>query len=434
MGESLLPVSQANRWPRFPGMDEPLDPTTKKGLIAAGIAVVIASVVWIVISNEKADMKAKQDAAAKLVSDFLGELERVEKEENASAETMTAAITLIDTQPNRWKGEVSEPHVLRIKAKLTARLDKKKAKGEFDAVFTAAKATVDAIAATPSEQLIATKQKLTDIEIGSEIWDPAYPAQIKEMKSKIDNVLVTKMRDEAKAFAAVSGSSPRQAIAKYAAAEDYVRKAVEDAKRANNKPDELAYTETFKSLLVEADEFYNKVMTPEFIETIPWKDLLGGDMASRWSKSTNVPGFACRVENGILTISPPDAGSKLQGVAAILDQQSDTLRNFVLEMEFSVEGIATMFFHVAPPPGSPDNRQSESFDLSSKDGGVKAGDKYQFRCRYVGSQIRIEFPDQDITPWEPNPSWSKRRKGGIAFLIPEGTRLRVTKMKIRELR
>lgn len=416
-------------------MDEPLDATTKKGLIAAGVMVIIAIVVWVVIKNKKDEENAKIQAVVNMVEGFKKELEKVEADENASEETIKAALAAIEANPEKWKDHTSEPHVLRIKSKLTGRLDKIKAKKDFMDAFTAAKTAVDATATTASDVLIATRQKLTDIEVGADVWDPAYPEQIKAMKSKIDHVLVSKMRDEAKAFAAASGGSPRQAIAKYAAAEDYVRKAVEEAKRTGNKPDEATYTDTYKALLQEADEFYNKVMTADFMESIPWKDLLGGEMASRWSKSTNVPGFACRVENGILTISPPDNGSKLQGVAAILDQQNDNLRNFVLDMEFSVEGVATMFFHVAPPPGSPDNRQSESFDLSSKDGGVKSGDKYNLVCKYIGSQILIHFPNNDdLAKWEPNPSWSKRRKGGIAFLIPEGTRLRVTRMRIKELR
>src|SRR5690242_7161835 len=53
-----------------PRGDEALDPTTKKGLIAAGVMVVIASVVWIVIHNKQAKEEGDRLAVVKMVQDF----------------------------------------------------------------------------------------------------------------------------------------------------------------------------------------------------------------------------------------------------------------------------------------------------------------------------------------------------------------------------
>jgi hypothetical protein len=244
------------------------------------------------------------------------------------------------------------------------------------------------------------------------------------------------MREEAKTFVAASSTTPRQGLAKYATAEDYVRKAIEDAKKSNNKADDAAYTEIYKGLLQDSDEYSQKVITPEFIESIPWKDLLGGEMATKWSTVPNVPGFSRRVENGTLTVSPPDPGGKLLGIVGILDQPTDNLRHFALDMDFTCEGSVTTYFHVAPPPGSPSNLQSETYELSAKDGGLKSGAKYNLVASYIGSNLVVQVTgnDDSISPYRPDPRWSMRRKGGIAFVIPEGARLRVTKMRIKELR
>jgi hypothetical protein len=161
-------------------------------------------------------------------------------------------------------------------------------------------------------------------------------------------------------------------------------------------------------------------------------------MAARWSKSSGIPGFACRIENGVLTVSPPDPGSRMQGVVGILDQRTDDLRHFQLDMEFAVEGTVTMFFHVAPAPQNPDNRQSHAFDLVAKNGALHANRKYQMFADSIGSALELAFPpigdEEPIAAWSPDPSWAKLRRGGIAFLVPEGARLVVTRMRIKDLR
>jgi hypothetical protein len=244
--------------------------------------------------------------------------------------------------------------------------------------------------------------------------------------------------NEAETVPAPSSMSPREGLAKYAQEEDRVRKALLDAKRAKNKADETEYTASYKALIAESDEYAHRVLTPEFIASVPWTDLLSGEMATRWSKSSSVPGFSCRIENGVMTVTPPDAGTKQQGVAGIFDQRTDDLRNFELDMEFAVEGTVTMFFHVSPAPQNPDNRQSHTFDLVAKDGALKPDRKYHMVAEFIGGALTIAFPpigDQEpIATWSPDPSWVKLRRGGIAFLVPEGARLTVTRMRIKDLR
>ena len=285
-----------------------------------------------------------------------------------------------------------------------------------------------------SDELRNARQMLTDLgQTDTAQFGADYPDRIKGMKATIDDVLVSKLRTEAKDLAVAAGTTPSQGLANYAEAEDYVRKALLNAKQAKSVNYDR-YQETFQQLLVESDEYSKRVITKELIESIPWKDLLSGDMAGKWSRTVTVPGFGCRVENGVLTVTPPDAGTRQLGVCGILDQKNDNLRHFMLDMEFSVDGVATMFSHVSPPPQNPDNRQSETFDLSSKEGGLTPNVRYSLVATYIGSDLAVSLPETGIARWENSPSWVKLRRGGIAFLIPEGTRLKVTRMRIRDLR
>jgi len=253
-----------------------------------------------------------------------------------------------------------------------------------------------------------------------------------------DGRFVVKTREEATAFAALPTTTPHEGLAKYADAEDYVRGALVSAHKAKNKADDDSFTATYKALLAESDAYTAQVVTPDFIASVPWTDALAPEMASRWSKSASVPGFACRIESGVLTINPPDPGSKQQGVVGIFDQKQDNLRHFILDMEFSVEGMVTVFFHVSPAPENPDNRQSHAYDLVAGKNALVAGRTYRLVATYVGSDLVFEFPDSKdgdaIATWRADPSWVKLRRGGIAFIVPEGARLKVTRMRIKDLR
>jgi hypothetical protein len=267
---------------------------------------------------------------------------------------------------------------------------------------------------------------------------PAAPPTVVPEAPGIDAPPVAKSPGEANAPAAPSSAAVHEGLAKYAEEEDRVRKALLDAKRARNTADVETLTAKYKALISESDEYARRVVTPEFIASIPWTDLLSDEMAARWSKSTSVPGFALRIEHGVLTTTSPEPGCKMQAVAAILDQRQDDLRNFELDMEFEVEGTVTMFFHVSPAPQNPDNRQSHAFDLVAKDGALKPNRKYQMSANLIGSALTLDFPpigdEEPIASWSPDPSWVKLRKGGIAFLVPEGARLKITRMRIKILR
>jgi hypothetical protein len=414
---------------------EALDPTTKKGLIAAGVLVIIGAAVWIVIGNKKQAVKEAEEAVVAMVQGFKGDIEKVVKNDSATEAEIQAAIDRIDHEPEKYVNHSTDGDIKTMRSRLVGKLDDLKRRKDFMEQFAKVEEIVKNIAAKSSDEIRGASQILTDLEATDTArYGPQYPEQIKTMKATIYNALVGKLRDEAKAFAAASGTTPRQGLAKYAEAEDFIRKAMLDAKQAKS-PNFEPYQELYKNLLAESDEYSKRVINKEFMESIPWKDLLSGEMASKWSKTTTIAGFACRVENGILTISPPDPGTKQQGVAGILDQKNDNLRHFMLDMEFAVDGLATMFVHVSPPPQNPDNRQSETYDLSSKEGGLKANEKYDMVCTSIGSDLAIWFPKNDeLQRYENSPTWTKLRRGGIAFLIPEGTRLRITRLRIRELR
>jgi hypothetical protein len=354
-----------------------VDATTKRAFVVAGVLAAVGAGIALYMRHTYPVCRLVRTDVVMTVQDFKRDIEAVMNDEHADAAAIEAALERIDHEQDKWKDFSTETEIVAARSALLDRL-----------------------------------------------------TRLEQIHRKDDRVPVAKIRDDAKAFAALPSTTPHQGLAKYAETEDYVRKAMIDAKKAKNTADENSYTATYKALLAESDEYAHRVITPEFIESVPWTDLLSGEMATRWSKSTTASGPSCRIENGVMTLTA--------GVTGILDQNQDNLRHFVLDMEFAVEGVVTMFFHVSPAPENPDERQSYMFDLVGGKRGCEPGRTYKMTVTALGSDlvVHIEEP-KDVNGggvWSPDPSWAKLRKGGIAFLVPEGARLKVTRMRIKDLR
>jgi len=417
----------ADRGPLF-------DATTKRAFIVAGVLAIIGVGALLKFGRRTESYGPGGNNAVEVIRHFKAAIEAVVNDEHASAAAVQAAIERIDKEPDKWKDRSTEADIVAARARLVGMLPKQVCFRPVPSEWI--ESAGNAIANwefRTTHELLDTKARLSQLALDSAALDDSQIATVKELSVKLDRVLVTKFREEAATYAAQPTTTPHQGLAEYAEAEDYVIKALYNAKKTKNKADEDSYTATYKALLAESDAYATRVVTPEFIAGIPWKDLLSGDLADRWSKSGSIPGFKVRIENGVLTVDPPEPGCKQQGVLGIFDQKTDNLRHFVLDMEFAVEGTVTMFFHVSPAPAMPDNRQSMTYDLVGGKEGLEPGRKYAMEATFIGSDLTIRFPDSGEM-WSADPSWVKLRKGGIAFLVPEGARLKITRMRIKELR
>jgi hypothetical protein len=294
----------------------------------------------------------------------------------------------------------------------------------------------------PSAAATAAIQPSEPPQVAPQPMPPGPPTLVVD---RIQRVPIDKVIDEAESLVASLATDAHSGLSVYAAAEDRLRDAVVEAKRAGKKKDDVELTALYRALLVVSDAYTARVVTPELIAATPWRDLLADP--TRWSKSNHrsgvlsspladeLPALSFLLENGVLDCPPPDVGASKEGVIGVLDQGRADLRHFILEMDFQLDGLATLYFHVNPPPNPPIHQMSEAYDLTSVgDGALHKDERYTMRVEYIGSILRISFPGHDIPPYQPNPSWSKRRVGGIAIRIPSGTRLKISRMRIKELR
>jgi hypothetical protein len=240
--------------------------------------------------------------------------------------------------------------------------------------------------------------------------------------------------DEAHGLAKRRAWDVRACLDRYAAAEDYVREAIEHARTAGRQADEAEFSAIYQSLLDETDAYVAGPDAQRRLEGLPWRDLLADP--AEWSATRDLPGFTFAIQGGVLSVTGPDAATKRDGVAGVLDEPGGDLRAFLLEMDFQIDGCADMHIHVEPRPRAPSRAATDWIELSTRDTGLTKGRPRTLTVRAL--KQRCEWVVEDwggaqCGVWSA-PPLLRRRSGGIAFRVTPGTQLKITRMRIKQLR
>src|SRR5262245_13173422 len=137
---------------------EALDPTTKRGLIAAGVLVIIGAAVWIVIGNKKRAEHDAEVAYQNMVNGFADAVNAVVKEEPPDPAHMQAKIDEIDREKDKWKDKFRENDVSRGRSILVGKLDDAKRRKEFLEQFAKVEEIVKNIASKSSDDIRGARQ------------------------------------------------------------------------------------------------------------------------------------------------------------------------------------------------------------------------------------------------------------------------------------
>ena len=106
----------------------------------------------------------------------------------------------------------------------------------------------------------------------------------------------------------------------------------------------------------------------------------------------------------------------------------------MLEFEFTLEkGQVDMFVRL--PKGKVPDSTVEVITLATDGAGaVTAGETYAVELSMIGSKEIYTIHSVEFKPVETTLAWTKARKGSILFAVPDNTVLKISKMRIRELR
>jgi len=162
------------------------------------------------------------------------------------------------------------------------------------------------------------------------------------------------------------------------------------------------------------------------IENASQTDLLTPPQATKWNPKR------FQALNGGLEIDGGAEGGKKATIVSILDLESP--RNFVVDLEFTIDkGVVILYFHLG-------SRATEAtpcrrLETEGQSQNVQPGKLTKVRFAVIGDQFTWRFLEDDLQSGEIKETlpWNKARKGAIGFEVNPGTKLRISKMKIKTL-
>jgi len=192
-------------------------------------------------------------------------------------------------------------------------------------------------------------------------------------------------------------------------------------------PEEKRYEELYQRVIKESDTISMEVFTPDYIKKQAPRDLLTPD--TLWNPVKDLQGFSFGVDRGVAHISNV-AESKYEGTVSVGDL--DFFRDFVLEMEFTlVKGHADVYLRLGKRADS--RVYSFRLDTEGRDA-IVAGQQYRAEVTFIGSTVTVNVKAEGVSPRSDEVFWGKSRKGAIGFVLPPGSELTVSQLRIRVLR
>jgi hypothetical protein len=339
-------------------------------------------------------------------------------------------ILLADEKKDLWSRELIAGDVTSRRAKAATNLqisaERKSLRDRLAAIETAL-ADLESLSA---DQLAEQRRNIEELELAArvELVGAEFLAKLGTLRTSSSRTYAQKLLDEAKTAGRENPS--RESLAIFSRAEEEIQrlfdKAIKDKDTENSPFFEQLYRETIKS----SDALSLELFTPELIEKTPEIDLLNGEWASKWQRA-EVQGFEHRIEGGTLHITGPAADTNKKGVLAI--GLGEKWRDFVLSIEFTLDsGSPEFFFRMRDKPDG----GTESFVLSTEGAGaVMAGEQYKAEFSLIGSQfVYRELESLDGAVDASEISWTKSRWGALCLVIPDGTQLKISRLRMRLLR
>ncbi len=347
----------------------------------------------------------------------------------ATREASEELIQFVDKEKPKWEASDNASEIVTLRAKALNLIEREKQRTLKLQSMEAFDKDLAQLEKLSPEKIAEMRRTLVDLETGAETMGADFQAKLGKAKGDLNLAFVNALHEDAKAFAAANPDQASVALGRYTKAEDEIRALFDDVVKTRNKPLREQYEPHFRAVIEESDALAVATFTPEVIAKAPWKLLLVGEQAGFW-RPAKAPGFSHHIENGSLSIIGPDANAKLQGLISI--GYKEQWRDLVLDMEFTLEsGEFELYTRLGERADSTVPMVKFS---TSGEGAIVAGKQYEITVKLIGSTLEVIYNPEDQTPQPLPVKWQQSRKGEIGFLLPSGAKLKVTRMRVKELR
>ena len=390
--------------------------------MACGVLLLVASGILLKVKFKKdaeaAEIKRQVDAVAVFVQKM--------KSFDVNVESQASeAIKFAKENEAIWRDQNGTSEVGPILSRAQSTIESAKERREMEGRLSATLDGARDAANKKVADLVLLRRGIDDLMLKAEGLGPEFNAKVIEAKTTVERAYVTRLHDDAKAAAAKGPSEARAALNTYTKAEDEVRKLFDLALQQKNKEAQDFLKPHYVDIMSESDALATALFTPDVIEKTPWKDLLAPDEIKHW-QNDGLKGF--RIENGVLQATGADAGATKEGLIDVPD--AGGWRDFQLDMEFTLKGSTALLYRL----GRRVDQTVEKYAVATGKDSFKAGQPYTVLATFVGSKIDITFTPPDAPAWGDTANPTMSRKGAFGMTIPAGAEVKITRLRIRELR
>ena len=411
------------------------------GWIVAGVLMAIAGTVYFTVESKKKHEADKRAYYEKTVSEFMKEMLALDPNKEPDAQTLlkkaeekreSFGSDMDGDNMVGWKttyflyeGKDVPGRVQAMVGRAQSSLDALKRQRELITGLAAIENDVNNASSKKPEELQALRRRLGEYEqqagMGAE-----FDTRVSAAKVKIGRAYADRLFDEAKNLAAKGPSEARAALAAFAKAEDEFTVLLDEAYNKRNQ-EAIAYiTPKYQSIIDDSDKLAVATFTADVFARADARDVLKTVEPAKWGQD-GLKGF--RIDASGLQAIGLDPGSKKDGVFSVGDLEK--WRDFELDFEFQVvKGEAQFYFRLGKQIQS-----AEGFMVQTGAEDWKAGETYSCKATLVGSTMRLEFGDNaNQEPRESTLDWRRSRKGAFGVVVPQGSEVKITKMKLKLMR
>ncbi|MCI0588214.1 MAG: hypothetical protein L0323_15400 [Planctomycetes bacterium] len=405
----------------IPGKTE-RDPIIFFGWIAAAVLIIVGGGIVLVIKGKKDRERQAFEAREARLQEILTKVRSLDPAIEAQA---VEGKRYAEEKQDVWKDTEIAPEVESLLSRFAISIEMNREKKDLRDRHANIEEKLKNPQSVPVEEMREIRRKLEELDLQKDKVGPEFVASVGQTRNSFERVYVDRLREDAKSFAAANPDKGLGALARYKEAEDEIYKSFERAHIARLEEAKKYFEEQYRGIQAEGDALCASVFTPEMIERIPWKPLLGNDMTKEWIASS-VEGFSWRIEREALRVEGPAKGSGKKGILSIGDR--DKWRDFVLEFEVTFEsGEIELFVRL----GQHADRRAMSVSMAVGPE-FTAGAPYSCELTCIGNKFSLKIGDQP--PFEPEIPWTVSRKGSVGIVVDEETKVRFSKMRIRILR
>lgn len=286
-------------------------------------------------------------------------------------------------------------------------------------------ATLSEASGKPMDDILKARRSLDMLVLKDTAYGDEFKTRVQAQVKAVDKIVLARLRQEAKTLAGAGPDKVRTALVAYSKAEDEATKLLDRAMQLKDEETKKFYTDQFKELMEESNTYVIGIFDQGMIESTAWTDLLSEENKKHW-QNYGLQGF--RIDGGKLEAIAQKGGATL-GLVAVPDQGS--YRDFTLDMEFTLTGAVDIYFRLLKRA----DNTVENWQLSTTGADpLKAGQTYTLQASYIGSKLIGSLTPADVSLANTESSWTKSRKGGIGFQMHDGAELRITRLRIRQLR